>query len=160
MRIVFKGELSEENQNLLLKKTYSVIRLSFLLVGMISVIIGCIILKDGYNLIGLAFLVIGIIGASVGGVFPNFFMSKKEAKSVFPIQIIIDEKKIKVYRCDKSIWERSINDIKSIIEDEGYYYIKLRFLFESNCLCQKDLISEGTIEEFEQRFADLIVRKS
>ena len=29
----------------------------------------------------------------------------------------------------------------------------------SNCICQKDLIIEGTIEEFEKLFEDKIVRK-
>lgn len=29
-----------------------------------------------------------------------------------------------------------------------------------NCLCQKDLIVEGTIEEFEERFSEYIVRKT
>lgn len=52
-------------------------------------------------------------------------------------------------------------DVKEV-EDLGDSY---RILFDfPGCspmfLCQKDLITEGTIEDFEELFADKIVRKA
>lgn len=53
-----------------------------------------------------------------------------------------------------------IEDIKKII-DYGEFY-KIVFYFpsmNSRFICQKDLITQGSIEEFEERFSDKIIRK-
>ena len=55
---------------------------------------------------------------------------------------------------------RNYNDIKKIV-DYGEFY-DIIFYFPNkvlNCICQKDLIQEGTIEDFEELFKDYIVRK-
>lgn len=56
---------------------------------------------------------------------------------------------------------RSTEDIKSIKDYGDFYQILFYFPHKSLVfVCQKDLIVEGTIEEFEERFADYIVRKT
>ena len=55
---------------------------------------------------------------------------------------------------------RNYDDIKKIV-DYGEFY-DIIFYFPNkvlNCICQKDLIKEGTIEDFEELFKDYIVRK-
>ena len=55
---------------------------------------------------------------------------------------------------------RNYDDIKKIV-DYGEFY-DIIFYFPNkvlNCICQKDLIQEGTIEDFEELFKDYIVRK-
>lgn len=56
---------------------------------------------------------------------------------------------------------RAIEDIKKIVDYGDFYQIIFYFPHKSIVfVCQKDLITKGTIEEFEQRFADHIVRKT
>lgn len=50
-----------------------------------------------------------------------------------------------------------IENIKAVM-DYGDFYKIVRSL-KANCIIQKDLIVEGTIEEFEELFHDKIVRK-
>ncbi len=48
------------------------------------------------------------------------------------------------------------------ITDEGDWY-QIIFYFPhkvGDCICQKDLITEGSIEEFENIFEGLIVKKN
>ncbi len=56
--------------------------------------------------------------------------------------------------------EKKIDDLKKIIDCDGVYIFKFYFP-ESRHLCvvQKDLIVEGTIEQFEEMFKDKIARK-
>ena len=52
-------------------------------------------------------------------------------------------------------------DVKSVIDYEDMYLILFYFPHKSLVFaCQKNLIVEGTIAEFEERFADYIVRKT
>ena len=47
------------------------------------------------------------------------------------------------------------------VEDYGDFY-RIIFYFphcDRFCICQKDLITQGTIEEFEEMFAGYIVKK-
>ena len=55
---------------------------------------------------------------------------------------------------------RKISQVKSVIDYGGEYYIKFNFTRNVPvCICQKDLITQGTIEEFEELFKDKIIRK-
>lgn len=53
-----------------------------------------------------------------------------------------------------------IEEVEMILDHGSFFDIKIYSptrIF--NCICQKDLIVEGTIEEFEKLFEDKIVRK-
>lgn len=54
------------------------------------------------------------------------------------------------YKKGTRVFNRRINDVKSVIKTDEYYYFKFCFPFDSMYLCQKDLISEGTLEDFER----------
>ena len=62
---------------------------------------------------------------------------------------------------DKINKSRKISEIKKIIEGDNFYY--LIFYFPHKCasyLCQKDLLVQGSLEEFEKLFEGKIVRKN
>ena len=55
---------------------------------------------------------------------------------------------------------RDISDVKVVVDWGEWYDIIFYFPYKSvGFICQKDLIVEGTIEEFEKLFEDKIVRK-
>jgi len=57
--------------------------------------------------------------------------------------------------------ERKISDVKTITDHGGFYRIHFYFPnLSPSYLCQKDLLVEGTIEEFEKLFEGKIVRKN
>ena len=55
---------------------------------------------------------------------------------------------------------KPISKVKKVVDCGDWYFIVFKFLEFSNALaCQKDLITKGTIEEFEALFEGKIVRK-
>lgn len=54
---------------------------------------------------------------------------------------------------------KKISKIKRIEDQGDWYYITFKGDFTENIICQKNLITQGTIEEFEELFKDKIVRK-
>ena len=51
--------------------------------------------------------------------------------------------------------------VKKVVDYGRYYYVFLYRLDPSKgIVCQKDLLTEGTIEEFEELFKEKIIRKS
>ena len=57
--------------------------------------------------------------------------------------------------------ERPNDKVKKVLDYGEFYYIMVnRFDFNNGVLCQKNLITEGTIEEFETIFKDKLVRKN
>ena len=75
-----------------------------------------------------------------------------------PYIITIDEEYIEL-EGETAYCKRKLEDVKSIIETENFYYFNFYLPYAMNFLCQKDLIALGTIEEFEEIFKDKIVRK-
>ena len=55
---------------------------------------------------------------------------------------------------------KSIDRVKSVIDYGEWYKIEFRLPGNSQrFICQKDLITQGTIEDFENLFADKIIRR-
>ena len=52
-----------------------------------------------------------------------------------------------------------VKNIKKIEDYGDWYYIRFKFDITASVVCQKNLIVEGTIEDFEKLFADKIIRK-
>lgn len=61
---------------------------------------------------------------------------------------------------EKTGYYNKIEDVKKVVDYGEFYQIYLNFPHRLlGVICQKDLIVQGTIEEFEELFADKIVRK-
>ena len=50
-----------------------------------------------------------------------------------------------------------VNEILEIIEMGTWYRLKFNLKLNPNIVCQKDLLVEGTLEEFEEIFKDKLV---
>lgn len=55
---------------------------------------------------------------------------------------------------------RTIDQVKRVIDYGEWYKITFNFPYKSQrFICQKDLIIQGTIEDFESLFSDKIIRR-
>ena len=60
---------------------------------------------------------------------------------------------------DKYTETRSINDVKKVIDHGEYYELCFSFgKLSDKFICQKNLITKGTIQEFETLFSGKITR--
>ena len=59
----------------------------------------------------------------------------------------------------KNYFERKPEDVKKVLDYGEFYEFRFYFPWCFGVICQKDLLVEGTIEEFEQFFDGKIVRK-
>ena len=93
-----------------------------------------------------------------GGIIFSFFLCIYNVDYNIPYYILIDDGNIlgKYKECEKSY---EIQNIKKVIDYGQFYCIKFNTHGWGNCICQKDLIIKGTIEEFEQMLEEFIVRK-
>ncbi len=79
-----------------------------------------------------------------------------------PEQIIIYDDIIETTGREKYCYKQlKLYDVKYVM-DYGLYYVFIFYFpnLDRRFICQKDLITEGTIKEFEEIFKDKIVRKT
>ena len=81
-------------------------------------------------------------------------------KDYIPLRIeIIPEKSIRS-ECRKKTHIYSVRDVRKVIDYGDFYSIRVYQQFEHGLfLCQKDLLTQGSIEKFEKIFENKIVRK-
>ncbi len=159
--IEFKGDLSENSKNHILKnqsKLYFVVSLfALLLIGSFSLIIA---FSCEFMLIFWSTLAILIFLLVILPLVP-FIAKQKELKHLVPKKIVIDRECEYIYfyrKFDGYTLCVKFSDVKRIIETIEYFYIKIQFKV-GGIICQKDLITEGSIEEFEEIFKGLIIKK-
>lgn len=131
------------------------------------------LIKNGFIGAGVMFLLLGVpsvlawiywriwvfIFLPIVGTPIMIIGSALSVNSYLPKKVTIDEKEIYA-EYQKGAGVRSINDVKEVLDMGAFYHIIFYFPNHwSNCVCQKNLIVEGTIEEFEKLFEDKIVRK-
>ena len=83
--------------------------------------------------------------------------SKKERLAMMPQKICIDRKQmVAITGHGKDI--RLVDDVKKIIDHGDFYEICFRFGKDSlNFICQKSLLTKGTLEEFDELFGEKIL---
>ena len=157
MKIIFKGELSSDCRKQIVKRYHKKISLFFSIIALFSFIAAIIFIK---SIIFSLFLVI-FVSAIIIAIFPNIIQNeKKDIERNLPSQITIDNEYVELEGTKNEVFKkRSIKDIKNIVENDQSYCFNFYFLYDLNFICQKDLLVEGTLEDFEQLFAGLIVRK-
>ncbi len=86
--------------------------------------------------------------------------SAKAKRTRTPRRILVDEEMI-ICVADKYVEARKIRDVKKV-RDCGEFYEVVFSLekFSEKFICQKNLLVEGTLEEFEQLFEGGIERRS
>ena len=161
LNIEFCGELSSESKKFLYHIEH---KLGILVWSLVAISISVVLISIGFAINAviylIPFVVLIIIFLIIIVLFPKIEVSPKELEKYYPKYILIDNKEIKFEgQIEKSYCCKELADIKKIIDFGNFYYIKFYFPFNHYCICQKNLITQGTIEEFEQLFKDEIVRK-
>ena len=158
--IVFSGEFSEESKRYVLKQNARI----GLLVSSISALIATVIVVTIaiiYSLwLILLFLIIFALLVMLATLTP-YIQRKRILKLIVPSKIVMNKEGgyIRIYFRNTAIVEKKLSKIKKVIDEGKHYYIKLKLPKIDGFLCQKDLLVEGTIEEFEEVFQSKIVRK-
>ena len=153
--IVFEGKLSEQskkaiNKNLTLLKFVSMIITSVI----VAIPITFLVIKDDLIwVVGYAFIPVLLIGGSLP-------VPKKNEHLFCPTRILIDSSRNELFVIlNYNKITRHFDDVVSVKDFGEYYKIKFKFPHKSiYFLCQKDLIVQGTLEEFETLFQDKLVQ--
>lgn len=150
--IEFKGEILQEYKLYLIKKE----RFSELMfVSIVAVIISMaiIIVAIFWDLIALCCLALPVVLIIVD------ILPKQGYEKIIPTRITIDENLITI-EAMANIPSKDIADVTHVIDGGDFYQICFKFPYRANYFfCQKDLIIQGTLEEFEALFEGKIVRK-
>lgn len=147
--IIFNGEINEDCKCFLRKKQKLSAFIKFIVMFLVlSLPIICVgIAVSFYFLYGLI-LTLLIAIADV--------MLDKSFGSI-PNQIIIDDYSMEA---KSSNYELSINlsCVKSVIDMGAWYNFEFDYKINNFFVCQKDLLVEGSIKEFEKLFEDKLKR--
>ena len=155
--IEFKGNLTAESKRFLLRKQIKMQILSSSIA--ISLFLLPIIFSAIFLNIMLLWLVLPLVLLAV---FSLFKTSKSSQKTFMPTRIYLDlEEETILQECEKAERFHILSSVKSVIDYGDWYY--LVFNYEDRdpyFVCQKDLLTQGTLEEFEALFEGKIVKKS
>lgn len=83
---------------------------------------------------------------------------KKAEKSVLPKRIVADEESI-TCTTDREVVAKWLEDVKTVIDHGEFYELVFPFgKISTNFICQKNLLTKGTLEEFEALFEGKITK--
>lgn len=154
--IVFKGELSDKNKKIL-RKGMTKIQLIAMSIVSLLLCIPITYLTINYDTIFAIAYLAPVICVCLS-VIPNPISIKNKQLPYCPNSITIDDGFVTV-KGDSFCQTRPLEKVKCVYDNGDHYRIIFFFPHKSfHCLCQKDLITEGTIEEFVQLFPDKIVK--
>ena len=156
--IVFSGVVSDEIQAKTMKMRHqSFFRLYAIGSGVIIIINGILWFLFWRESIQEWIILSGALLAVV--ILLGLWNPRKKLPFRWEYHITIDEEKI-VQECP--LWpkpvEKPIKKIKKVLDDEDCYYVIYGDM-NNSIVCQKDLLTEGSIEEFEALFQGKIIRK-
>ena len=156
--IRFRGEISNNAKKYIVNRQR---KMSFFVAVVVDVIISVVyygfIWRNNINedwvpgAIALV-LVIALVAMSLPP-------SKKSRELLYPSEIEISEDGIITSVRPKFKAVASIDDVTKVLDEGEWYQICVAPYEIGNYLCQKDLLVEGSIEEFEKIFNGKIVRK-
>lgn len=153
--IEFTGKLSGTAKKRFLKRVVDHGQ-KYLLIGelfVLPIIVLIAVMMQNWILIG-AYFVYSILIL----LLTRIPKSKKEVDAIIPRRVYIEDGSI-ICVAEKYVECRSIADVKRI-RDFGEFY-ELIFpvgKISEKFICQKNLITKGTLEEFENLFRDKIIR--
>lgn len=153
--IEFKGEFSKTCKEFVLKNEVRCSRI-VLTISCFPFIVADIIwwAVSGklYVLIALPALVFPVF---LAGIKPR----EKDYGAIMTKRVMIEGNELKC-EGDQFRETKTMDQIKCVIDYGEWYQIEFSFPCKSQrFICQKDLITQGTIEDFENLFADKIIRR-
>ena len=149
----FKGKLSEECEDFLYKKQRRMELISFSSVASVFTIV-IIVLAILLHPI----LFIGLILPALFVLAPILPITKKSFLQHMPNRIVFDfDKNTIFYSSKKGKDSYKISQIETILDYGNFYHLIFEPAPDSYYVLQKNLIVQGTIEEFENIFESKIV---
>lgn len=145
--IEFRGEISENCRRYVIRKERKMgVICATIVASVFSIpIITLAITWDWIFVIAIPVLILAVAFA----VLPP---KKKSYPLIFPDKIIIDKELIES-KSEKFHVTKSIDQVKKVVDMGEWFHI---FFYDrpwnSRFICQKDLLKQGTIEEFESLF--------
>ena len=154
--IEFKGPLTGEAEKFLLKKQVQILSRAMIIVAILfgtPIIVSAIFI----DLAILLFLTPIVLMLAFSFITPG----KNNQKTFMPKRVFIDlEENMIVHQCEKMERFHNLDSVKRVFDYGDWYYFKFDYANrDMYFVCQKDLISQGTIDEFEELFKDKIERK-
>lgn len=152
--IKFCGIMTEDNKKFIIKKE----KLIFFLASIIPILIGIALTTTAaikINLIWLTFFIPLIFFLCI----PLFPIGKKTMDLMIPTKISINNNSV-ICEGNNFKCSRNLLDIKKVIDYGNFYQIYFKWPKKSyKFLCQKDLLVEGSLEDFEKMFPNKIIKK-
>lgn len=159
--VVFSGELSNNGKKFLLKKNAFIGFIVSLIITLIALVIVVMIALMYELWIAFLFLLPFLLIILLATLAP-YLQREKTLKLIAPSKIVFNGETgyIQVFLKESEIIiEKPVSKVKSVIDEKEWYYLKFNFLKLDGLICQKSLITEGTIQEFEKLFEGKIIRK-
>lgn len=89
----------------------------------------------------------------------EYKQTKKTKKIITPKRIYIEDESI-ICVTESSTMGKKIKSVKTVYDYEEFYYLSFNWTNKTmNYVCQKDLLTQGTLEDFEKLFDGKIIRK-
>ncbi len=159
----FKGEVSPENRRWLVRRVTKRSALSFLAVMLPLMLIVSLIAVwelgwEEYNWMVALFVGISLLFSLL--VFALSF-TKKEQKELFPTRAVFyaDRDHTVLFECPNRRLELYREDIRRVLDMGAYYYLDIPSQSGRGMVCQKDLMTIGTEETFEELFEGKLKRR-
>lgn len=154
--IEFSGQISGQTLNFILNqhRNRGLIAASIVAVLAAIAIVVVAVIYDTIYFIGLAFPVIFVVIS----IFAK--PGKSTYKTILPQKVYIDGETL-VSELEESSFSRTLDQVETVIDFGEGYHIKFYSAYRCpNFICQKSLLTKGTIEEFEKLFEGKIISKS
>lgn len=154
--IKFEGKLSPKCQKFIkskkTKRLYLIFIAIFLLIS--AVHIANIVITGSM----ISFFVI-VFNAFIFGVWPIIYVRSIDQRTYIPRAIMVNAELEKIFvECKKRKSDRDFSAVKKIIDYGEWYRVMFPFdKCDESFVIQKDLLTEGTLEEFENLFLDKVV---
>lgn len=155
--IEFTGYLTDVAEKAFIKETRKTVLLGACIVIPLTLpsifLIGMCVLHDN------AFIYAMLVALIIGIIIILVPKGKKEHKSMLPKRIYVDKKHI-VCVSDRYSDSRLLADVQKVLDYGNYYRICFPFGKSSEkFICQKDLLTRGSLDEFEKLFEGKIIKK-
>lgn len=158
--LIFIGEISGESKKYIRKKEI-INTLIFGLTGIVALAGPCVVfLKPLMGLLGAIIMCAVMLIAFV--VIAFLSPTKADIDKLSPTRVIIStEDNYIEAECKMFKLERQLSDVNTVFDNGEWFSFKFngRGAPAHRFICQKDLIVEGTIEEFEKLFEGKIVKQ-
>ena len=152
-KIVFEGELSVKNKKYFIKQLKIIIFLCWLISSWI-VAIPFILLTIFNDKIFIYFSLLLLL-------FPFIFLiiKNKHLEDMLPKKVII-YKDLMISFVKNAKYEEVFDNISKVVDYGDCYKIYFKLFYKNQSfICQKDLIKEGTLDEFENLFSNELIKK-